>query len=288
MDPLDFQDPNSFSNKDEEISYWKNATYNARDAYVDSQLELETVQKQLADASIEAIKSSLHDAQAKVKGLSQTNEVLMSEVKSKQLLVEEMQRLKDELRDMNVELGVLKSQKSSRISRASLGGPNFRVQNTELADQNKSFKEVMDRMKGLESKIENARSMVSPLLQESRKYTAPISKLNAEPLVRSRTIGGSPVSNRRSMMFEPKFSEHIPRKQGEIKQRDPQQFPKKLNFNVENYKASNPPKDESIPVSNFTFSSESSRLRMARSRANKSEIKPNISKDKDELQTVPN
>ncbi|OMJ26073.1 Nuclear distribution protein nudE-like protein [Smittium culicis] len=357
MDPLDFQDPTSFPSNEDELQYWKTAAFNARDAYVDSQLELETVQKQAADTALEyendikllenankemrteierlkaqvenwrekykkermnsedayqkserelqflksqqdfyksrtreleqdnddlekserAIKSSLHDAQVKVKGLSQTNEFLMGEVKSKQLLVEEVQRLKDDLRDLNVELSIVRGQKSIRGGRASLGGFKVEPQTSNTLEQDKTFKDVMNRMKGLESKIESARSLVSPLLQESRKYQTSTLRYNPDTLARSRTIG-SPNANRNRMssVFESSTKE-LPRIQP------------RMDLSISSTKLAGTAKNEEplTPIS-FAASSESSRLRMARSRALRNEVKSKSGlNNKDDHQTVP-
>ncbi|PVU99552.1 hypothetical protein BB559_000601 [Furculomyces boomerangus] len=363
MDINDFEDPTSFPNLNEELKYWKTAAFNARDLYFDTQIEIESVQKQMLDVSTEyendirlleaansdmrseierlktqidewrekykkerisseetytkaerelqflksqqeyyksrtrdleqdnddlekaerAIKSSLEDAKEKVKRLSKTNESLALEVKSKNLLVEEVQRLKDDLKDLTVELAVVKGQKQ-KSGRASLGGFIKTESNLdESFNRGVAFNDVITRMKGLESRIENARSLVSPLLQANKKkpgnseFLKPASMSRAYSMNQPHTRSGNI-----RMSFEPKASSE--RISGALENTEI----KNDNSLVETNSQSKQQSSLNKPLS-FAASSETSRLRMARSRALRNEMRMMYTtpSDKEDQQQVP-
>ncbi|PVU93558.1 hypothetical protein BB561_003202 [Smittium simulii] len=334
MEENDFEDPTTFQTKEEELEYWKTATYNARDLYIDAQIEIESVQKQIVDLSVEfendinvlekansglrseierlkasvedwrekykkerqnseqnytkterelqfvksqqefyksrtreleqdnddlekaerAIKSSLLDAETKMKRLSQTNESLLFEVKSKNQLVEEQK------------LTVPKDQNQFG---------NLYSRSMNVSSNDKSWNEVIERMKGLESRIENARSLVSPLIHQNKKQ--PIS--NKTEITDKIHNLNSPASNR---SFRPEII-------------------KSASICVSSERTSNPGlreptqlgasfiKPPSIGRANFMASSESSRLRMEKSRALRNEMRKQASSNQppNDQQKVP-
>ncbi|PVV00726.1 hypothetical protein BB560_004877 [Smittium megazygosporum] len=302
MDDSDFQDPTEFASQSEELEYWRNAAYSARDLYYDSQIEIESVKKQIVDLSVEyekdikllekansqmrneievlkssvedwrekyrkarhqteesltkterelqflksqqefyktrtreleqdnddlekserAIKSSLFDAEAKIKGLSKTNEGLANEIKSKNLLVEEVQRLKDELNA-----------------------------------------NMMERMRGLESTLENARSRVVPLInQTNRDANNNTSELRSN--LRSPRLSGIGLPNH---SLSKSNSVHVYRESSRpSNMKEPTQFNSGLAR----------PTQLGNGTVNFAASSELSRMRMARAKAIRNGPKSNL------------
>ncbi|KAI8319018.1 coiled-coil region of Nudel, partial [Martensiomyces pterosporus] len=59
-----------------------------------------------------AAKSSLQDMECRLSRAVEQNTHLMGEVQAKKMLVDEVQRLKDELKDLNLELNVVRSRSS--------------------------------------------------------------------------------------------------------------------------------------------------------------------------------
>lgn len=132
-------------------------------------------------------KSSLQTMETKLSHAMEHNSKLQGEVETKKVLVDEVQRLKDELRDLNLELNVVRSRNSRVVpqnlskSSANVGGEGDR--------QTKVVQDIMSRVKELESRLQGARGKVEPLIGASGQYATLHSRI-----ARSRSIANPKVS----------------------------------------------------------------------------------------------
>ncbi|RKP06095.1 hypothetical protein THASP1DRAFT_3566, partial [Thamnocephalis sphaerospora] len=113
--------------------------------------------------------TSLRDIEARLHQTMERNAFLEGELETKNKLVVVVQRLKDELRDLQLELSVLRSKRSStHLKRRSL--------NTKPEDAGvnpvKMVQEMLGRVKNLESRLVNCRSLVTPLLTPPPSYAS--------------------------------------------------------------------------------------------------------------------
>ncbi|KAJ1678306.1 NADH:ubiquinone oxidoreductase [Spiromyces aspiralis] len=122
-------------------------------------------------------KMSLQDTEVRLNQMIEKNNSLMSEVEAKKLLAEEVQRLKDELKDLNLELNVVRSRQTRlppRAAAASMGataGSLLSKSTTNLDGTDNPVRmvhDIMSRVKDLEGRLAGARTMVMPLIQTSQ------------------------------------------------------------------------------------------------------------------------
>ena len=146
-----------------------------------------------------AAKSSLHDTESRLSKVMEQNNALMGEVEAKKLLAEEVQRLKDELKDLNLELNVVRNSQARlrpRNAGTSMSSSNAMLSKstTNLEGNDNPVRmvhDIMSRVKDLEGRLAGARTMVTPLIQSGSR----ISVITLPPLKRpsfnaSSTQGG--------------------------------------------------------------------------------------------------
>ncbi|KAJ1920933.1 NADH:ubiquinone oxidoreductase [Mycoemilia scoparia] len=137
-----------------------------------------------------AAKSSLQDTESRLSKALKQNSALMGEVEAKNLLSEEVQRLKDELKDLNLELNVLKNRQvrmpsinagslalssSASTSSAMLSKSTTNLEGTD--NPVRMVHDIMSRVKDLEGRLAGARTMVTPLIQSGSQGGARSSRL---------------------------------------------------------------------------------------------------------------
>ncbi|KAF9347351.1 NADH:ubiquinone oxidoreductase, partial [Mortierella sp. AD094] len=83
---------------------------------------------------VRATKWSLQELEIKYNAAVEKTAILESEVTAKATLTEEVQRLKDELRDANVELAVMRSNQASMNNGSSASLSSYQGSNTSLPD----------------------------------------------------------------------------------------------------------------------------------------------------------
>ncbi|CAH1766434.1 11501_t:CDS:2 [Entrophospora sp. SA101] len=208
----------------DEVDQWKQKYYQARsDANVTQQQmqrELDSLRKvektyavktrelELDNDDLErterAAKSSLQDLENKYNKAIERNAILENELEGKNILIVQVQRLKDELRDVNIELAILKNQQDGEYGPPppSSASQLYSIHKTELSrspshvsiDSNSSdvspnpvkmVQEMVGRVKSLEARLVSCRSLVTPLLAPPPSYstTMPLQNgINSPPL----------------------------------------------------------------------------------------------------------
>ncbi|KAI9506651.1 NADH:ubiquinone oxidoreductase [Coemansia spiralis] len=133
-------------------------------------------------------KSTLQAMECRLSQAVEENSVLLGEVEAKKMLVDEVQRLKDELKDLNLELNVVRSRNSRAVPQNP--GLSKSTANVDASGENPArvVHDIMSRVKDLESRIAGARTKVTPLIGASGQYATLHSRI-----ARSRTIA-SPKS----------------------------------------------------------------------------------------------
>ncbi|KAJ2630984.1 NADH:ubiquinone oxidoreductase [Coemansia sp. RSA 1694] len=118
------------------------------------------------------------------------NSSLIGEVQTKKILVDEVQRLKDELKDLNLELNVVRGRNSRVVPQS--GGILRTTVNSDLAGENSArvVNDIMARVKDLESRLAGARTKVTPLLNASNQYAT----------VHSRAMRSRPIASPKAPM----------------------------------------------------------------------------------------
>ncbi|KAJ1939728.1 NADH:ubiquinone oxidoreductase, partial [Linderina macrospora] len=131
-----------------------------------------------------AAKSSLTDMEFRLSRAVEENSHLMSEVQTKKILVDEVQRLKDELKDLNLELNVVRSRNSRVVPQGSgLSKSSANIDAGNGENPARVVHDIMSRVKDLESRLAGARTKVTPLIGSSGKYATVHARL-----ARNRTI----------------------------------------------------------------------------------------------------
>ncbi|OMH82073.1 hypothetical protein AX774_g4458 [Zancudomyces culisetae] len=115
----------------------------------------------------------------------------MTEVQTKDLLVEEVQRLKDDLRDLNVELSVARKHKLRQVGRVSLGGFGANQGLGDNSTKDSAFSNIVSKIKTLESQIEVATNSLGPLLANRNNHR---STTLGRPILQPRTLTSSKKS----------------------------------------------------------------------------------------------
>ncbi|KAL1921704.1 uncharacterized protein VTP21DRAFT_10346 [Calcarisporiella thermophila] len=115
-----------------------------------------------------AAKCSLQDMETKYNKLMERCVILESEVEIKHQLGEQVQRLKDELRDTNLELALLKSKQQSSVSAEM---PTERRRSTRLPKVSTSMNGLSRSMNSAVDSAESPRSPVPPLTPTQRLPT---------------------------------------------------------------------------------------------------------------------
>jgi len=138
---------------------------------------------------------SRRDLEVKLSSVMERNTYLEQEFEVKQKLVVVVQRLKDELRDLQLELSVLKSRRASFKRRSvsgvisspslaqgmdenspmimqSMGGSSgvASISSPQRTNPVQLVQEMLGRVKTLETRLVNCRNLVNPLLQPPPSY----------------------------------------------------------------------------------------------------------------------
>ncbi|CAB4438613.1 unnamed protein product [Rhizophagus irregularis] len=160
-----------------------------------------------------AATSSLLDLENKYNKAIERNVILENELEGKNSLIEQVQRLKDELKDVHIELAILKNKQDGdlgppRPSSEPVSPPKKEIYNppapqpsqvsqvsttnTGRLDQNsntvKMVQEMVGRVKSIEARLVSCRSLVSPLLAPPPSYstTMPLASQSPPPSPKSR------------------------------------------------------------------------------------------------------
>ncbi|CAJ0745137.1 18965_t:CDS:2, partial [Entrophospora sp. SA101] len=160
------------------------------------------------------------------------NAILENELEGKNILIVQVQRLKDELRDVNIELAILKNKQDGEYGPPPPSASQlYSIHKTELSrspshmsvDSNSSdvspnpvkmVQEMVGRVKSLEARLVSCRSLVTPLLAPPPSYstTMPLQNgINSPPLSPKTSRLDSPYitslkEKRRSSVQKTKFS----------------------------------------------------------------------------------
>ncbi|CAJ0825528.1 6198_t:CDS:2 [Entrophospora sp. SA101] len=235
-----------------EVDQWKQKYYQARsEANVTQQQmqrELDSLRKvektyaiktrelELDNDDLErterAAKCSLQDLENKYNKAIERNAILENELEGKNILIVQVQRLKDELRDVNIELAILKNKQDGEYGPPPPSASQlYSIHKTELSrspshmsvDSNSSdvspnpvkmVQEMVGRVKSLEARLVSCRSLVTPLLAPPPSYstTMPLQNgINSPPLSPKTSRLDSPYitslkEKRRSSVQKTKFS----------------------------------------------------------------------------------
>ncbi|KAJ2542745.1 NADH:ubiquinone oxidoreductase [Coemansia sp. RSA 1853] len=153
-----------------------------------------------------AANSTMRSMELRLSQAQETNSKMLGEVEAKKLLADEVQRLKDEVRDMNLELNIARS----RSSRGPQPGLSKSSANVDSGDNpSRVVHDIMNRVKDLESRLAGARNKVTPLIGDSGQYATLRSRVT-----RNRTVstpkaaslfasGSSAMSGAETMMRRP-------------------------------------------------------------------------------------
>ncbi|KAJ2496771.1 NADH:ubiquinone oxidoreductase [Coemansia sp. RSA 1972] len=151
-----------------------------------------------------AANSTMRSMELRLSQAQETNSKMLGEVEAKKLLADEVQRLKDEVRDMNLELNIARSRSRGQpgLSKSSA--------NVDAGDNpSRVVHDIMNRVKDLESRLAGARNKVTPLIGDSGQYATLRSRVT-----RNRTVstpkaaslfasGSSAMSGAETMMRRP-------------------------------------------------------------------------------------
>ncbi|KAJ2732089.1 NADH:ubiquinone oxidoreductase [Coemansia sp. BCRC 34962] len=137
-----------------------------------------------------AAKSSMQAMEGRLNRAIEQNSHLMGEVQTKKILVDEVQRLKDELKDLNLELNVVRG-RSSRVVPQNGGILRTSTNSGSGADASDQLvNNIMSRVKDLEARLAGARTKVTPLLNASGQYAT----------VHSRAMRSRPIASPKVQM----------------------------------------------------------------------------------------
>ncbi|CAG8719620.1 25056_t:CDS:2, partial [Racocetra persica] len=134
-----------------------------------------------------AAKSSLLDLENKYNKAIERNAILENELEGKNQLIVQVQRLKDELRDVNIELAIMKNREdgeygppptssaaarmSAKYSRSTLGNTSD-ASSDPNSNPVKMVQDMVGRVKSLEARLVSCRSLVTPLLAPPPSYSS--------------------------------------------------------------------------------------------------------------------
>ncbi|CAG8688301.1 4720_t:CDS:2, partial [Dentiscutata erythropus] len=152
-----------------------------KDTFIIKTRELELDNDDL-ERTERAAKSSLQDLENKYNKAIERNAILENELEGKNLLIVQVQRLKDELRDVNIELAIMKNKEdgeygppptstaaaarmSAKYSLSTLGKTDASL------DPNSNPVKMVQEM-SLEARLVSCRSLVTPLLAPPPSYSS--------------------------------------------------------------------------------------------------------------------
>ncbi|CAG8576879.1 2117_t:CDS:2 [Ambispora gerdemannii] len=146
-----------------------------------------------------AAQSSLMDLESKYNKAIERNVLLENELEGKNQLIVQVQRLKDELRDVNIEMAILKnkqdgeygppttaavttySRPSSAMSVDSLPPPSPTFSTHAQSNPVMMVQEMVGRVKSLEARLVSCRSLVTPLLAPPPSYSTTMPLCTSPP-----------------------------------------------------------------------------------------------------------
>ncbi|KAJ2338648.1 NADH:ubiquinone oxidoreductase, partial [Coemansia sp. RSA 2618] len=107
-----------------------------------------------------AANSTMRSMEMRLSQANETNAKMLGEVEAKKLLADEVQRLKDEVRDMNLELNIARSRSSRAVPHASgLSKSSANVVDASAGgNPSRVVHDIMNRVKDLESRLAGARN----------------------------------------------------------------------------------------------------------------------------------
>ncbi|KAJ2780124.1 NADH:ubiquinone oxidoreductase [Coemansia javaensis] len=150
-----------------------------------------------------AAKSSLQVMETRLSRAMEENSQLLGEVETKKMLVDEVQRLKDELKDLNLELNIVRSRnsravpQSAGLSKSSANVVDHAGGSGGSGSENpaRMVHDIMSRVKDLETRLAGARTKVTPLIGASGQYASRISRGRAVTTPRAPTLLPSSTSS---------------------------------------------------------------------------------------------
>ncbi|KAJ2531506.1 NADH:ubiquinone oxidoreductase [Coemansia sp. RSA 1937] len=151
-----------------------------------------------------AANSTMRSMEQRLSQAQETNSKMLGEVEAKKLLADEVQRLKDEVRDMNLELNIARSR-----SRGPQPGLSKSSANVDMGDNpSRVVHDIMNRVKDLESRLAGARNKVTPLIGDSGQYATLRSRVTrnrtvSTPKAASLFASGSSMGGAETMMRRP-------------------------------------------------------------------------------------
>ncbi|KAJ2754304.1 NADH:ubiquinone oxidoreductase, partial [Coemansia nantahalensis] len=121
-----------------------------------------------------AAKSSMMAMETRLSRAVEENAHLQGEVETKNMLVDEVQRLKDELKDLNLELNIVRCRNSrTALPAGALSKSSAYVTDTGSCENRVQMAhDIMSKVKNLESRLVSARTKVAPLVNSSSQYAA--------------------------------------------------------------------------------------------------------------------
>lgn len=167
-----------------------------------------------------ATKSSLQDLESKYNKAIERNVLLENELEGKNQLIVQVQRLKDELRDVHIELAIMKNKEDGELgppttttvqrhqdsrpgSAMSLDippPPSPTLGTNPHSNPVLMVQEMVGRVKSLEARLVSCRSLVTPLLAPPPSYsTTPLSPTTLSN--HSPSITSSPAKHRSSSPY---------------------------------------------------------------------------------------
>uniref|UniRef100_A0A1D1YD85 Nuclear distribution protein nudE-like 1-B n=1 Tax=Anthurium amnicola TaxID=1678845 RepID=A0A1D1YD85_9ARAE len=154
-----------------------------------------------------AAKSSLIDLENKYNKAIERNVILENELEGKSALIVQVQRLKDELKDVSIELAILKNKQDGDLgpptpSSEPVSPPEKKETYNPLPttntvgkpmDQNSTVRmvqEMVGRVKSIEARLVSCRSLVTPLLAPPPSYstTMPLATNSPPPSPKIRDM----------------------------------------------------------------------------------------------------
>ncbi|KAJ1726475.1 NADH:ubiquinone oxidoreductase [Coemansia biformis] len=132
-----------------------------------------------------AAKSTLQAMETRLSRAMEENSHLLGEAETKKMLADEVQRLKDELKDLNLELNIVRSRNSRAVPQSA--GMSKSSANVVDAGNGENparmVHDIMSRVKDLETRLAGTRTKVTPMIIANNQSAT----LNARS-TRNRTI----------------------------------------------------------------------------------------------------
>ncbi|KAJ2848811.1 NADH:ubiquinone oxidoreductase [Coemansia brasiliensis] len=135
-----------------------------------------------------ATRSTMRSMELRLSQALESNSKMLGEVEAKKLLADEVQRLKDEVKDLNLELNIVRSRGSRAVPQSGLSKSSANV--TDSDNPSRTVHDIMNRVKDLESRLAGARTKVTPLIGESGQYATLRSRVT-----RNRTVSTPKASS---------------------------------------------------------------------------------------------